>query len=122
MTHAIFDTPTNTLNVNYWLAPVQMKKELTTGHVLDAACRVFNIEMYNLLSKRREKSLVRARFISMYIIRNRFRNISLEQIGKIFNRDHTSIMHGLRTIKDELSLPHLKEQCTEEINKVLSLL
>lgn len=49
-----------------------------------------------LTHKSRAQDDVMGRYVAMYILRN-FMYLKLSAIGKIFNRDHTSVLHGLRT-------------------------
>ena len=54
------------------------------------------ISFSDLVSHRREKTLVRARHEAMWRLRRNTR-LSLPQIAKILGkRDHTTIMHGIR--------------------------
>lgn len=45
---------------------------------------------------RLEKSLVQARFDAIKAVADARPDLSLPQIGRIFNRDHTSILHALK--------------------------
>ena len=69
-------------------------------------CNLFNVTMIELLGTTRQKSVVRARHTAIYLIRKRL-NYSFNQIGKIFNRDHKTIMHGYRKIEKEIKFLHL---------------
>lgn len=67
-------------------------KEIVTSY--------FHIAESDLTSNSRKSSLVYARNLCFYIIRNRF-NLSYEKIGEYFgDRDYTTIMHGYDKIKD----------------------
>lgn len=52
-------------------------------------------------SRRRELSL--GRFICYGILR-KYTRISLKNIGEYFNRDHTSVIHGLDTLNDLMGI------------------
>jgi chromosomal replication initiator protein len=67
-------------------------KEIVTSY--------FHIAESDLTSNSRKSSLVYARNLCFYIIRNKF-NLSYEKIGEYFgDRDYTTIMHGYDKIKD----------------------
>jgi chromosomal replication initiation ATPase DnaA len=50
-----------------------------------------------LIGPARFKKIARARFLAFYFIRTMTKR-SLPSIGRIFHRDHTTILHGLRQI------------------------
>jgi chromosomal replication initiator protein len=59
--------------------------------------------MIDLLSKRRHKSIAMPRQVCMYLARKHTR-FSLEEIGGYFGgRDHTTVMHAVRTIEEKAS-------------------
>jgi chromosomal replication initiator protein len=100
--------------------------------IAKAAC--FNIPIEMLLSKSRKTEIVRARYICMYLMRLLLKNnsnknnsskylpISLAEIGLFFKLDHTSIMHGIQTIKDDMTVTAYRQAVIEEINNVKSFL
>ena len=56
------------------------------------------MKLTDLLSKRRHKSIALPRQVCMYLARKHTR-FSLEEIGGYFGgRDHTTVMHAVRTI------------------------
>jgi chromosomal replication initiation ATPase DnaA len=63
----------------------------------------FKVSVKALQSSSRKRSLVRKRQIAMYLIRRETR-LSLPQIGIMFgHRHHTTVLHGLRRIENDLS-------------------
>ncbi|HVV67640.1 MAG TPA: chromosomal replication initiator protein DnaA [Gammaproteobacteria bacterium] len=60
----------------------------------------YKIKLVDLLSKRRTRFLARARQMAMALAKE-LTNHSLPEIGNAFNgRDHTTVLHACRTIKD----------------------
>ena len=56
-----------------------------------------NVSPEDIVSKSRKRSVVYARdFIYCYL---RSRGMSLEKIASHFNRNHTTVLHGIETIK-----------------------
>ena len=49
-----------------------------------------------VLSRRRDRRIVKARHAAILAVRERFDGDSLPMIGRLFNRDHTSILHVVR--------------------------
>lgn len=56
-----------------------------------------SVEM--VLSKRRDRAIVKARHAAILAVRNRFDGDSYTQIGRLFNRDHTTVLAALRARK-----------------------
>lgn len=52
------------------------------------------VTVADLISPTRRRPVVAARFECFELLRQQGR--SLNQIGSIFNRDHTTVLHGLR--------------------------
>jgi chromosomal replication initiator protein len=68
--------------------------------ILDAITEFYDVRLTDLLSKRRHKSIARPRQIGMWLARKHTR-YSLEEIGSYFGgRDHTTVMHAIRTIDE----------------------
>jgi chromosomal replication initiator protein len=84
---------------------------LTIPQIIDAVTRVYSVRLQDLQSKKRHKSISHPRQICMYIARQKTR-YSLEEIGGYFGgRDHTTVMHAIRTITDSRQAdPHFAAQ------------
>ena len=84
---------------------------VTIQQITDAVTRFYNVRMTDLQSKKRHKSIAHPRQICMYFARQKTR-FSLEEIGGYFGgRDHTTVMHAVRTVtKDRLEDPQFSAQ------------
>ena len=81
------------INSNNKLINVEVIQNLVASH--------FNLNIRELLSPRRSRSLARPRQIAMYLAKQHTTN-SLPDIGRKFsNRDHTTVIHAVKKI-DEL--------------------
>ena len=73
--------------------------EINVTVIIDAVTRHFDVRLADLQSKRRQKSIAQPRQICMFLARKHTR-YSLEEIGGWFGgRDHTTVMHAVRTIE-----------------------
>ena len=63
-----------------------------------AVCAQMNVTPAELRSKDRSRRVARPRQVVMFLAREITSN-SLPQIGKYFGRDHTTVLHGHRTIQ-----------------------
>jgi len=77
--------------------PVQAR-EVSIQNILDAVTSRFNVRLADLQGKKRTKSIAYPRQICMHLARQLTRH-SLEEIGGYFGgRDHTTVLHAVRTI------------------------
>lgn len=78
-------------------------KIVTIEDIQKKVCEHFNIKISDLISGKRIRTLARPRQIAMYLSKN-LTSKSLAEIGKKFGgKDHTTVMHGIRTIEGLLS-------------------
>ncbi len=72
--------------------------KMTIQNILDTVSGYYGLKLTELLSKRRHKSVALPRQIGMYLARKHTR-FSLGEIGGYFGgRDHTTVMHAVKTI------------------------
>ena len=75
-------------------------QEITSELILDETANYFGFSIGELQSKSRTRTLVTARQIAMYLLRE-LTEMSLPRIGAEFGgRDHTTVMHADRKIRD----------------------
>jgi chromosomal replication initiator protein len=66
--------------------------------IVETVTRYYDVRLSELLSRRRHKSIALPRQVCMWLARRHTR-FSLEEIGGYFGgRDHTTVMHAIRTI------------------------
>ncbi|MFW6060988.1 MAG: chromosomal replication initiator protein DnaA [Phycisphaeraceae bacterium] len=76
--------------------------QISLQQIIDTVTGFYNVRLSDLQSRRRHKSVTEPRQICMYLARKRTR-FSLEEIGGYFGgRDHTTVMHSIRTVEDRL--------------------
>lgn len=71
------------------------------AEIQQATCDVMHVSRAELCSRRRIPSLVRARQLGMYVARNST-DRSLAEIARSFDRDHSTVLHSIRTIEKQL--------------------
>jgi chromosomal replication initiator protein len=70
----------------------------TVQQIIDAVTVYYDIKLSDLMGKRRHKSIALPRQICMWLAR-KYTRFSLEEIGGYFGgRDHTTVMHAVRTV------------------------
>jgi chromosomal replication initiator protein len=90
------------------------KQEKTSIHpddVINAVCNYFDIKTTQLKGNKRDASLVKARHICMYLLKEL--GLTLVDIGNLLGgRDHTTVMHGVEKVR---SLSVNKSTLNEDI-------
>ena len=77
----------------------------------------FNLNIQEMLSQRRSRSLARPRQIAMYLSKQHTTN-SLPDIGRKFaNRDHTTVIHAVKKIDELIRKDNEIRQSVNEIKK-----
>jgi chromosomal replication initiator protein len=69
--------------------------------IQEAICTVCSVSKQDLLSSKRSSRISRARQLAMYLTR-RETELSLAQIAREFNRDHTTVLHAIRSVSARL--------------------
>lgn len=79
-------------------APAPRNNQVTLQAIIDAVTGFYNVKLQDLQSRRRHKSITEPRQICMWLARKNTR-FSLEEIGGYFGgRDHTTVMHSIKTV------------------------
>jgi chromosomal replication initiator protein len=72
--------------------------EVPAEIILAETARYFGLRREDLVSKSRSRPLTTARHVAMYILRE-LTQLSLVKIGELFDRDHTTVMHGIQKVE-----------------------
>ena len=65
--------------------------------IVEAACVAFGIGRNEVMSDRRDRAATRARQAAMFLAKE-MTPLSLPQIGRLLNRDHTTVIHAARVM------------------------
>jgi chromosomal replication initiator protein len=73
-------------------------QEIPPAAILEETAVYFGLGPGDLMSKSRSRPLTTARHVAMYLLRE-LTGLSLIKIGEHFNRDHTTVLHGIKKIE-----------------------
>ena len=94
-------------------------KSVNVEFIQNLVASYFNLNIQELLSPRRSRSLARPRQIAMYLAKQYTTN-SLPDIGRKFsNRDHTTVIHAVKKIDELIKKDNEIRQNVIEIKKKL---
>jgi chromosomal replication initiator protein len=92
-----------------------IENKLTIYLIQTLVCKYFKISKNEMLSSRRSRYLVRPRQTAIYLTKI-LTSKSLPEIGREFsNRDHTTIIHSVKTIE---KLKEKDPEMADNINKI----
>jgi chromosomal replication initiator protein len=74
---------------------------LTAMMVCEMVSSEFKVSVADLQSKSRKKSITMPRQIAMYLSR-KHTDDSLADIGRLFNRDHSTVLHSIKVVSNRL--------------------
>ena len=66
--------------------------------IIEETSKGYGVDVSDILSTSRTKEITMARQVAMYIIRQ-LTKLSLPEIGKVFSRDHTTVIHSLEKVE-----------------------
>lgn len=88
------------MNCNPCITEVIPEKVITQQSEIDTTieyiCKVMHVPVTDLFSKKRDRVTADCRNFIFYILRNHYQ-LKFPHIGKIFGRDHTTVMAGIRS-------------------------
>jgi chromosomal replication initiator protein len=72
--------------------------EISPDFILEETASYFSVTRADLSGKSRSRQLTTARHVAMYLARE-CTGLSLIKIGELFDRDHTTVLHGIKKIE-----------------------
>ena len=92
-------------------------RPITPNVILDATSDMFGYDVEELKGKRRHRSLVQARQISMYVVRE-LTDLSYPAIAREFGgRDHTTVMHAVEKVGNQMAE---RRQVYDQVSALIS--
>lgn len=100
---------------------IEKQKNISMHDIVTVISKELNIKLSDITSKKRTRLVVRARRISIYLIR-KLTSASMPQIAVHFNmKDHTAVSHNMKKVNEMLetdeSLHILLEELSTKINQ-----
>ena len=71
-------------------------------------------ESVSIKSRRRAPHVVAPRLVAMYLVRQ-YTSLSFPQIGRIFERDHSTVLSACRTVRER---PELMEAAIDIVSRL----
>ena len=83
---------------------INENKPVSIDTIIEKVCEHFKFEESTLHSKSRKRDVVQARQVAMYLAK-KHTDISASKIGHLIgNRDHATVLHACKNIKDQMAV------------------
>jgi chromosomal replication initiator protein len=79
----------------------QAEAEIPPQLILEETARYYSLSVEEIVSKSRSRPLTTARHVAMYLVRE-CTGMSLIKIGEFFDRDHSTALHGINKIDEQM--------------------
>ena len=80
---------------------IDSEKAYAPEFIIDKVADFYDISPEDVIGKGKTKDVANARQISTYLIR-KLTGQTLEQIGEVMGRDHTTVLHSIRKVEENL--------------------
>ena len=95
----------------------------TPSLIISQVCKFYNLDESVLRGTQKNKGTAEARQVAMYLIR-KLTNLSLPDIGKEFNKDHSTVLYAIRKVEvalknEDKSLQNNIRDITANVNSCL---
>jgi chromosomal replication initiator protein len=96
----------------------QTEAEIPPQLIIEETARYFGLAPHDLVSKNRSRPLTTARHVAMYLLRE-FTGQSLIKIGEIFDRDHTTALHGIKKIERNMRARDTTYRQVQDLTRII---
>ena len=91
---------------------------VTVDKIFSAIEKKYDVGKAELVGKSRVKDVAQARHIAIYLVRT-ITEMSLPNIGKLFNRDHSTVISSIDAIEKKISSsPAIEIEINELIKEI----
>ena len=98
--------------MNYWIVPSVLKqrmskseKEQLANDILNTVSNYYGVTISELKGKCRKRRIVKPKQVIMFLLRTKAR-MMLSDIGEVMNRDHTTVIHSITCIQNDITHPY----------------
>ena len=95
-------------------------RRVTIDEIQRKVAEHYNIRVAEMTSKRRDRPVARPRQIAMYLAKE-LTTKSLPDIGRAFDRDHTTVIHAVKAIEQLREKDPLFKEETNNLRRILSV-
>lgn len=95
-----------------------LPEPVTVAKIIDEVSRTYGMTTDDIMSKKQNAPITKVRQICMYIVRE-ITDMSLEEIGKNFGKNHATVLHSINKISSLMEAQPKEKNVIEDIIKNL---
>jgi chromosomal replication initiation ATPase DnaA len=113
-------------SMSHWTIPSRkldgslLSDQKHAAKIIEQICDFYGVTAAQIKGKCRLRGYVKARFVAIFLLRTRT-GLTLKEIGRMFHRDHTSMIHAIKTINEVMSLK-FENDYKDEIERLLKII
>jgi len=81
------------------------EKQQLASDILNTVSSYYGVTISELKGKCRKRTIVKPRQVIMFLLRTKARMV-LSDIGDVMNRDHTTVIHSITCIQNDITHPY----------------
>jgi chromosomal replication initiator protein len=81
------------------------EKQQLASDILNTVSNYYGVTINELKGKCRKRRIVKPRQVIMFLLRTKARMV-LSDIGEVMNRDHTTVIHSITCIQNDITHPY----------------
>ena len=81
---------------------IRSERSYTPEYIIEKTATFYDLSPEDILGKGKTKNIAAARQMATYLMR-KLTTLTLEEIGGVLNRDHSTILHSIRKIEDSVN-------------------
>jgi chromosomal replication initiator protein len=81
------------------------EKQQLASDILNTVSNYYGVTINELKGKCRKRRIVKPRQVIMFLLRTKAR-MMLSDIGEVMNRDHTTVIHSITCIQNDITHPY----------------
>jgi chromosomal replication initiator protein len=81
---------------------IRSERSYTPEFIVEKTAAFYSLSPEDILGKGKTKNIAAARQIATYLMR-KLTTLTLEEIGNVLNRDHSTILHSIRKIEESIN-------------------
>jgi chromosomal replication initiator protein len=81
------------------------EKQQLASDILNTVSNYYGVTINELKGKCRKRKIVKPRQVIMFLLRTKARMV-LSDIGEVMNRDHTTVIHSITCIQNDITHPY----------------
>jgi chromosomal replication initiator protein len=81
------------------------EKQQLASDILNTVSNYYGVTINEIKGKCRKRRIVKPRQVIMFLLRTKARMV-LSDIGEVMNRDHTTVIHSITCIQNDITHPY----------------